>query len=72
MSGTGPGLFFMGVGAMILITALLKGGVTNHSIEDYPNSTVVVAPSGNTTQELEVINYHPVSESRPVYGRAYK
>lgn len=28
LSGTGPGLFFMAFGAIILLTAILKGGVT--------------------------------------------
>jgi len=36
MFSTGPGLFFMGFGATVLITAWLKGGVTSQSIKAEP------------------------------------
>jgi hypothetical protein len=50
MVGTGPGLFFMGFGATVLITALLKGGVSSHSIKDDP---------GGPTYEAQIHQQKP-------------
>ncbi|MFC1597114.1 hypothetical protein ACFL5Q_04130 [Planctomycetota bacterium] len=54
-TGTGPGLFFMAFGAIILITALLKGGVTQETTTKEP-----VAVVDSPTHIME----DPVSETK--------
>jgi hypothetical protein len=55
MFGTGPGLVCMGCGAAILITALLKGGGSSHSVKDDPGGpTYDVQIPQPQPQEMEV------------------
>jgi hypothetical protein len=49
MLGGGPGLFFLGFGAMVLITAVGKGGGWSHAVKDAPS----VPPSASQLHQPE-------------------
>jgi hypothetical protein len=51
-SGTGPGLFFMAFGAVVLVTAVMKGGASLKETTTSP-VTSVVQPSSTDTQPIQ-------------------
>lgn len=58
-SGTGPGLFFMAFGAIIMIFALLTGGATNVSQQIGELKTEIIelrSPINNVLQEMKPIS----------------
>ncbi|MGJ4789508.1 hypothetical protein EHQ52_15365 [Leptospira koniambonensis] len=67
-SGTGPGLFFMIFGAIILITSLYSGGVSisEKTSLDGKNTEVIALPASVDSNESEKAKVKPkLSEEKP-------
>jgi|CXWL01.1.fsa_nt_gi hypothetical protein len=54
-SGTGPGLFFMAFGAVVLVVAIAIGGVSIKEKTTSPD-TLIVQPSATNREALEAAN----------------